>query len=80
MKDIVKPYNEYQTAHFKLAYSTNPAKRRKINSGTHWHVEYNGRVLTQPLPMPLAQEQLKQFRMMGREYPNKELLKVKPST
>lgn len=72
----MKKYNEYQSMHYKLTYSTTPKKREKI---THWAVYYGNKQLTQPLSYPLCKMNLNEFKMQGLKFPNKELLTIKPA-
>lgn len=72
----MKKYNEYQTMNYKLAYSTSTEKREKV---LHWAVYYGDRQLTAPLNYALCKTNLSQYKMQGRDYPNKELLKIRPA-
>lgn len=76
MKEITKPFNEYATMHYKLAYSSNPNKRTRV---THWQLTYGKQVLTPPQHYSLCVKALNQCKMMGLVYPKKELLVIKPS-
>lgn len=75
--EVKKPYSEYQTLHYKRVYSTSDKPKVKH---THFVVTYNGRILTKPMYYSGCQVELKQFKMQGSLYPDKELLKIKPYT
>lgn len=76
MKEIIKPYNEYATMHYKLAYSTDTRKRVKA---THYCCYYGDRCLTNPTSYALCQENLKQYKMMGVQFPDKTKFSIKPA-
>ena len=72
----MKQYNDYQTMHYKLAYSTNPQKREKV---THWAVYYKDMQLTEPAHYAICANKIKEFKMQGLKFPNKELLTIRPA-
>ena len=69
-------YNPYQTLSYTAKYGSPKPKVKH----THWVVTYNGRILTKPMYYSGCQVELKQFKMQGSLYPDKELLKIKPYT
>lgn len=69
-------YNQYQTMNYKLAYSTDIGKREKVS---HWAVYYGNRQLTTPMNYALCKTNLNNFKMQGIEFPNRELLKIRPA-
>lgn len=73
--EIKKPYSPYQEAHYRLTYSSNPSKRRKI---VDWCVSYSGRVITHAMPYSGCVNEMKLLSRMGKEYPDKTLLKIIP--
>lgn len=72
----MNPYNPYQTLSYTAKYGSPKPKVKH----THWVVTYNGRILTKPMYYSGCQVELKQFKMQGSLYPDKELLKIKPYT
>jgi hypothetical protein len=75
MSPIKKPYNEFQS----MAYQVNHGKPKVRQKVLFWVVEYNGRALTKPMSYSACQVEIKTYRMMGRDYPSKQLLKIMPS-
>ena len=72
----MNPYNPYQTLSYTAKYGSPKPKVKH----THFVVTYNGRILTKPMYYSACQVELKQFKMQGSLYPDKELLKIKPYT
>jgi len=72
----MQTYNPYQTLSYTAKYGS---PKQKVKH-THWVVTYNGRILTKPMYYSGCQVELKQFKMQGSLYPDKELLKIKPYT
>lgn len=74
MKEVNKPYSEWQQAHYRLAYSTTPSKRVRA---THYCVYYNSNPITNGKSYALCQVDLKEFKTMA-QFPDKSLLQIKP--
>lgn len=72
---IKKPYNEYASMNYKLAYSTDSSKKIKA---THYVCMYGNRVLTTPMSYAECVNYRKILYQMGVEFKNKELLTIKP--
>lgn len=75
MSEVNKPYNSYQESFYRLAYSTSPRKRIKAS---HYVCMYGDKVLTNGKSYPQCVEDRKIFLQMGVQFPNKELLTIKP--
>lgn len=76
MDKINKPFNEFQQMNYRIAYSTDTRVKTKA---THYVVKYGDRALCNPTTYALCQENLKQFKMMGVQFPDKSKFSIKPA-